>query len=60
MKLEITLKSGATLTHEVEGWKIRTTGDKLTFFERVLKEESRRSLVFIDLEEVAAIVEVKK
>lgn len=58
MKLEITLKSGSKLALDLEDWKVRHKASVLAGFEWTTPARSKRKLVFLSLDEVAAIVEV--
>lgn len=59
MKLEITLKSGSKLALDLEDWKVGTQASELTSFQWNTPERSKHKLVFLSLDEVAAIVEVR-
>ena len=58
MKLEITFKSGATVSMDVKEWSYETGyAEKFTW--KTPDRAHRRRLVHVDLDEVVAIVEVK-
>jgi hypothetical protein len=60
VSLELTFKSGATVSFDASEWGIRWKGKEITGLDWETDGNVKRRLAFADLTEVVCVVEVRK